>query len=507
MDSTVEFGVLGPVEARIGGRAVLLGGPRARAVLAALLLDANHVVPVSAVVLAAWGCEAPDAARFQAQNRISNLRRALREAGGGDVIQTAGTGYVIRLEAEQLDALRFDGDVRAARRLLAAGDLTEAARTLAAALRRWRGPALHGLLTPRLLAAAQRLDEARLTAQELLVDIDLRRGRHHEVIGPLLDLTAAHPWREGLAAQLILALYRAGRRREALEAYEATHRLLVKELGIDPGQALIRLRDRILRDDPALLADIADPAATDAAPIEPAVGVHLLPRAVPQFVGRRTALESLDTLAAAEPDGVAVCTITGPPGVGKTALAVHWAHRTPAGADGRLFVNLRAELSPAQALTTLLSGLGTPPDRMPPDEAAAVTMYRSLLAGRRVVVVLDNAASADQVRPLLPPGPGSVAIVTSRDRLIGLTVLEGARPLLLPALAEDDAVELLHRLIGAERIAADGADVVALARLCGRMPIALRMAAAQLGEWSGRIGDYVADLRSADPLPSLALPG
>jgi DNA-binding SARP family transcriptional activator len=254
MDATVRFGVLGPVEARIAGREVPLGGPRARSVLAVLLLDANRVVPLDTVVDAAWGSTAPDTARFQAQNRISGLRRALREAGGREVIETAGAGYAIRLESDQLDALHFEAEVRQARRLAGGGDLTGGAQFLSRALRRWRGPALHGLTTPRLAAAARRLDETRLAAQELLVDIDLRRGRHHEVIATLLDLTASHPWREGLAAQLIVALYRSGRRREALLEYERTHRLLAEELGLDPGPELVRLRNGVLRDDLGPLA-------------------------------------------------------------------------------------------------------------------------------------------------------------------------------------------------------------------------------------------------------------
>ncbi|MBB5868278.1 DNA-binding SARP family transcriptional activator [Allocatelliglobosispora scoriae] len=524
MDSDVFFGVLGPVEVTIGGHDVAIGGPRARAVLAALLLEANRVVPVDAVVTAAWGNDPPDGARFQSQNRVSALRRALRDAGGGDVIATAGTGYILRIAPGQLDAESFADDIRQAQRLIDTADPDGAAHALTGALRRWRGPALHGLTTPRLLAAAQRLDEARLTARELLIDVELQRSRHHEIVGELLDLANAHPWREKLIARLVLALYRSGRRREALEAYERTQRLLVEELGVDPGQELVRLRDQVLRDDPSLL--VVRPAApSGAGPVaggaavtgggDPAPapgGVHLIPRSVPHFIGRGYALNTLDALTSS-PDTVAVCTIIGPPGVGKTALAVHWAHQSAAFPDGRLFVNLRgygptAPLRPAEGLAVLLAGLGTPPDRIPRDEAAAVARYRSLLADRRVLVVLDDASDADQVRPLLPPSPGSAVIVTSRGRLTGLTAMEGARPMTLPVLAEDDAVELLVRLIGVDRAGAERSAVVELARVCGRLPIALRIAAAQIGEQPDtEIAVFVADLRAAGPLQSLTIVG
>jgi DNA-binding SARP family transcriptional activator len=262
MASVLTFGLLGPVEACVDGVTVPLGGPRSRAVLAALLLDANRVVPVEAIAVAAWGGEAPDTARLQSQNRMSALRRALRAAGGRDVISTVGAGYVVHVGPDELDAHRFDAGLSEAHRRIADGQLSTAADALSAALRLWRGPALYGLDTPRLLAAAQRFDEARLGARELLADLNLARGRHHEVIGELLDLVTAYPWRERCVARLMVALYRAGRRREALDAFDRTSRLLVTELGVGPGQDLIRVRDQVLRDDPRLdgepIASIVD---------------------------------------------------------------------------------------------------------------------------------------------------------------------------------------------------------------------------------------------------------
>jgi DNA-binding SARP family transcriptional activator len=248
----LTFGILGPVTVRIGTCPVPIGGPRAHAVLAALLLEPGRVVQLGRIVETAWGDEPPPGARFQAQNRVSGLRRALRGAGAEGVIITVNSGYLLREPAGGLDATEFDGRVRQARRHVTAGDLDEAAGALTAALALWRGEALAGLASRRLLAAARRLEEARLAARELLVEVELRRGRHHELVPDLLELTALHPWRERLVVQLMTALYRAGRRSDALATFERTRRKLAYELGTDPGPALVSLRDRILRDGPEL---------------------------------------------------------------------------------------------------------------------------------------------------------------------------------------------------------------------------------------------------------------
>ena len=523
MGSTMFFGLLGPVEARVDDREVRLGGPRARAVLAALLLDANRVVPLASIVQTAWGDEASGAARFQVQNRMSALRRALRQSGGEDLIETAGAGYVIHVQPGQLDAQLFDTQLDEARRSIAAGDLTSAARTLTDALRLWRGPALHGLETPQLRVAARCLDEARLTARELLVDLDLRLGRHHEVIGELLDFVTAHPWREGAAGKLMLALYRAGRRREALEAYERTHHLLRSELGIDPGDDLVRLRDQILRDDPRLSYSIPDGAAEPAAAVgtasgpsvagqfagsptgvvdtaiqqdrdgaEPGTdlnGVDLVPRQLPMvtrhFVGRADELARLDRLAA--PTGSATVTLlmVGMAGVGKTALAVYWAHRI-AGQfhDGQLYVNLRGfdpartPMAPAEAIRGFLDALAIPPGRIPANLDAQAALYRSLLAGRRMLVVLDNAGHADQVRPLLPGSPTCFVVVTSRNRLAGLAAIEDVQAITLDLLPAAEAEELLSQRLGPDRVGAEPQVTSEIIARCGRLPLALAIVAA-----------------------------
>ena len=425
-----------------------------------------------------------------------------------NVISTVPAGYVITVDGGQLDVDIFEHGVRVARQQLEARRLGEAAQSLSTALSLWRGPALHGLDTPRMLAVAERFNESRLAARELRIDIELRRGRHDDVLGELLDLVAGHPWREHAAAQLMLALYRSGRRRDALAAFEQTQRLLRTELGIDPSPDLTRLRDRMLRDDPLLLLidepepvpASADTATDDEKNEDPTDPVAMLPRAVPHLVGRDDDLRTLDDLAVSDA-GTAVATIVGPPGVGKTALAVHWGHRV-AGRfpDGQLFVDLHGHgpgtpSTPMAALTTILVELGVPVAHLPADETVAVARYRSLLAGKRMLVVLDNARDAGQVRPLLPAGPGSVAVVTSRQRMTGLTAVDGARPMTLGLLTESAATQLLEELLGSARLAAEPAAARALIALCGRLPLALRIAAAQLQEETGRsIGEHVTEV-------------
>jgi len=396
--------------------------------------------------------------------------------------------------------LSNDGtDVREVERLLRQApqspEPAEVARGLHRALNLWRGRPLADVTGVAWLEEqAERLDLLWLRVRQALSEARLAAGEHAQLVPELEQIAADHPLDERVHGQLMLALYRSGRQADALAVYHRLRHTLDEELGIDPGQALRDLETAILRQDPALSAPAA--AATLAAP--PAPVPAQLPSAVPAFTGRTAELARLDALAGldagaagaglgpATPATVAICAVSGTAGVGKTALAVHWAHRV-AGRfpDAQLYVNLRgfdpagAALDPGQALRGFLDAFGVPTARIPADLDAQAGLYRSLLAGKRVLVVLDNARSAEQVRPLLPGAPGCLAIVTSRDQLAGLVATEGARPLALDLLTAADARKLLVRRLGADRAVGEPEAVEAIITACARLPLALTIAAAR----------------------------
>jgi tetratricopeptide (TPR) repeat protein len=341
-------------------------------------------------------------------------------------------------------------------------------------------------------AHAARLEQSRLGAVEERIDVELTLGRHGDVIEELRDLTAVHPLRERLWAQLMLALYRCGRRAEALDAYRHARRLLVDDLGVEPGPQLQQLHRSVLVDDPQLAGP--QPAATVTIRVAPAQ----LPADSATFVGRTGHLRQLDLLV----DGNAPpALVVGAAGVGKTALVVHWAHRVrPNFPDGQLFINLQGyapslPLRPIDALSRLLPALGATPEQIPADLETAAALYRSLLADRSMLIVLDNAAHADQVRPLLPGSPRSLALVTSRDQLTGLVALDSATRIALDVLPEGEAHALLTRILGAGKVGAEPQATIELSELCGRMPLALRIAAARVMSGRGSIAAYAEQLR------------
>jgi DNA-binding SARP family transcriptional activator/Tfp pilus assembly protein PilF len=452
----MRFGILGPVTAWTADGTAQVGGPREHRLLAALLLSPNRRVTVDRLMSVLWADQPPATARDQVHNSVRLLRRNL------DVDLTwDGGGFVLAVVPDDLDASRFERWVRAAVELPDA----EAAALLRRALDLWRGAALSGLDSRELGAEARRLDEQRLTCLERRIDLDLALGRDQELVAELRALVAEHPLRERLHALLMRALYRSGRQAEALTTYREARALLVEELGIEPGAELAELEQAILRSDPSLR-----PPVTSTVPQQ-------LPVDVVGFTGRAAALARLD---AADANLVLV---TGSAGVGKTALAVHWAHRVrDRFPDGRLHVDLRGysaspPVTPAEALGRFLRALGTPAERVPRDVDEAAGLYRSLLADRRVLVVLDNAATSAQVRPLLPGGPGCLVVATSRDRLGGL-VKDGAVRVPLHVLEEAESRALLVRVLGADRVAAEPDASAELAALCGHLPLALRIAAA-----------------------------
>lgn len=499
----IEFRVLGPVEGLLGGAPLDLGPRKQRLVLAALLLEANRPLSTDRLVDLSWPDSPPPSARTAIHGRISRLRAVL--AGQPEVaLVSAGSGYTLHVDPAAVDAHRFTGllaDARDARADDVAAGLYDQALAL------WRGPALDGTTTEDVRRAlCGNLEEARLQAVDELAEVRLRLGLHRDLVEYLTSHLAAHPTRERTAAQLALALYRCGQAGDALEVCRRTRRRLHDDLGIDPGPDLTDLEVAILRKDAAL--DRPAPAPASAPPAVPA---HL-PPAVAGFTGRASERRRLAEVLSDAGPTVPVAVISGAAGVGKSALAVLCAHDVAARyPDGQLHVNLRGydlaePMATVTALGRFLRALGLPPSRVPADEEEAMLAYRSLLAGRRVLVVLDNAGRAEQVRPLLPGAPGCGVLVTSRDELRGLTALDGAWSLRLDVLSPAESLALLARMVGAHRLAADQAAADELARRCDHLPLALRIAGAHLAARPEQpVAEYVREL-AEDILGALAIP-
>jgi DNA-binding SARP family transcriptional activator/Tfp pilus assembly protein PilF len=478
---SVEFRVLGPLEAAVGGVAVDLGGPRQRVVLGMLLARAGQVVGLAALVDALWGgAPPPDAART-ARAYVHRLRKALP----AEAVLTRPPGYLLRPEPGLLDAARFETLAAAGSAELAAGRAGTAADWLGAALALWRGEA-YGEFgdVPALRAEGARLAGLRLAALADRIAADLARGLGAGLVAEIDELTRAHPGHERLWGHLLIALYRAGRRSEALEAYERARAGLVEESGLEPSPALLAIHRQVLAQDPALFGPPA-PAAVNAAAVGPGARPAQLPAATAGFAGRQRELAELDR-ALAGAAAVVISAVSGTAGVGKTALAVHWAHqvadRFP---DGQLYVNLRgfapggAVLGTGEAIRGFLDGLGVPAERIPAGVDEQAALWRASVAGRRVLVVLDNARDAEQVRPLLPGTPSAFTVITSRNQLAGLVATDGARPVRLDPLSTGEARELLTARLGADRPAAEPDAVTEIVDRCARLPLALSITAAR----------------------------
>jgi DNA-binding SARP family transcriptional activator len=481
----MEFRVLGAVEALADGVRVDLGPPRQRCVLIALLADANEAVSADELVERVWGDRSPLRVRAGLRTYLSRLR-----AAGVDIGRRAG-GYVLTADRASVDLHRFRVLCAQAR---SAGE--HAAPLLDQALSLWRGEAFAGLHSPWVTALRDELEAERAAAELDHTDLRLRAGEHAELVGVLTRRAATWPLDERLAGQLMLALFRSGRQADALAAYQAVRVRLADELGTDPGRPLRDLYQRLLTGE------------ADRRPAERPVPA-LLPAGVHTFTGRAEQLAQLDTVLAAagdEPNAVVISAVSGTGGVGKTALALHWAHRVAERfPDGQLYLNLRgfdpsgAPLSLEQAARSLLESLGVAQEDLPSSVDGRVAMFRSLVAHKRILVVLDNARDTEHVRALLPGSPGCLVVVTSRNRLTGLVVSEGAHSIVLDVLTANEARELLTRRVGAGRVRAEPGAVDEIIARCARLPLALAIVAARATAHAGTpLASLAAALRDAN---------
>lgn len=471
--ASLKFRLLGPVEAWRGTQRIHLGGWRQQSVLAALALRAGRSATIAELAAAVWDDFPPLTSKQQIHSAVSALRNAL----GGQILARHTAGYLLGVQPDRVDALLFGVLINQSRKAAADGDLALAVSRSREALGLWRGPALAGLAG--LSAQAVRLEEQRMLALEERIAAELQLGRHRDLIPELSELAAEQPTREQFIGQFMVALTRCGRASEALELYQQTRRRLASETGMDVGPELRRLELSVLRGD-------FDPGATLDRPLqvqEPERNVPTqLPLNLKSLVGRADTLAQLVTLASdqarsARPPAIL---ITGSPGIGKTVLAVAAAHRLGSEfPDGQLYADLRGfspgdqARPPANALGFFLNALGVPPDQVPSGLPAMAGLFRRSLASRRMVVVLDNARDADQVRALMPGTPGCVTIVSSRDQMSSLIADQPMRFFRLDPLPDPQARDLLASRLGSDRIAAEPEAVDGIVKSCAGLPLAL----------------------------------
>lgn len=525
------FKILGPLQVTGASGAKQIPPGRQQVILEVLLLSVNRIVTTEDLVDAIWDEDPPDTARTQVQICVSRLRKALAENAGGAAIVTRAPGYVLTVEPDRVDLAVYRSRAAQAeaaerdRRFERASDLYRGAASL------WRGPALYGSPSPMVSARAVRLDEDRMNTVKTYLDLDLALGRHHQLVGELSALVSEHPLREGLRAQLMLALFRSGRQAEALETYRVGRALCVRELGLEPGSELRALESAILAGQESVLRDSgaarlasrgksartgqpprSETRAAESGPADPPVEQvgpgWIKPRQLPaltvDLVGRKHEFEAAEKAltAARESRRTGVVVITGKPGVGKSTLASYICHTLTGTSfpDGQLYCDLRGTsdqpLEAFEVLGRFLRALGIPGPAIPETTDERADMYRSILAERRVVVVLDNAVRGSVLGPLLPGGGGSAVVVTSRGRL---TSVPGARTIELDILSTEDSLEVMERALGEQRVRDEPAAADALVLAVGRLPLALSIVAARLAarpHWSlAAMADKLADER------------
>lgn len=523
-ERVMQVGLLGPLTLSRGGQMITPSAPKLRQVLSLLVLQANSVTRVDQLVEELWEESPPPSALTTVQTYIYQLRKLLkladsappsdgalldsmaqrqRSAGDSPVLLSHPGGYILQLRSlSDIDACLFEQLAERGRQELLSGQVTVAADTLRLALGLWRGGVLEGVSTgPLLYAQVARLDERRRTVLGLRIEADLQLGRHQEITGELASLVSAEPTREDFSAKLMLALYRCGRRADALQVYQRIRSVLVEELGLDPAAELQRLHQLMLAADSELDLPTGPVAATtNTRPVT--VTPAQLPAEIPDFVGRATESEQFErAVSNGHGHGLRVVNLVGRPGIGKSTFAIHAARevreRFP---DGQLYVDLRdSDGNPASARETLvgfLKALGADERDVPSSVGEAAMMFRSWTADRRLLMLLDEASSDDQLHHLLPGGSACAVVVTSRSRLGGLP---GGVHLKLPVLTAEESVELLSAVLGSPRVEREHAAALRLVELGDRLPLALRAIAAKLAARPGwrlsRMVDRLTDER------------
>lgn len=522
----VKFGILGPLYVLDEDEAELvIGAPRLQVLLASLLARSGRVVSAETLADYVWDGTPPPGAKATLQSYVMRLRRLLGSAAGAR-LKTRAPGYLLDADSD-LDLRLFERLRHEGQQSVDGGQWEQAASAFRSALGLWRGEALADVPSELLRRdECDRLAEGRMAVTESWAEAELRVGRPHIVVPELSGLCSDHPFRESLHALLMTALYASGRRAEALSEFVAVRRRLIEEVGVEPGPKLVALHARMLSDDPTLLDGSRSPAPDDqqtpqgnpaiargdasargGRPRHPAAEVipRQLPAAIRHFTARAAELETLTALltdASAAAGTMVITALGGMGGVGKTALAVHWAHQVAETfPDGQLYVDLRgfspdtAPLTPAEAVRGFLDAFGVPASRLPASVEAQCALYRSLVADKRVLVVLDNARDAVQVRPLLPGAASCVALVTSRHRLTSLAAVEGAQILDLDVFSREDARDLLVRRLGTRWTAVQSAALDELIELCSGLPLALSIAAARASGRPERIVAVAEELR------------
>ncbi|MFE6505390.1 BTAD domain-containing putative transcriptional regulator [Kitasatospora sp. NPDC057738] len=480
----LRFAVLGPLRGWRDGGELVLGSPQQRSLLLALLLRANHPVSTGQLVDDLWGEEPPAKPSAVIRTYVHRLRRVL----GPDAPTTLSGGYLLALDPGALDTHRVEELLDEAKELRADGEHAHAAGALRSALALWQGEPMTALPGPYAERQRGEWAERRVTVLESCLEAEIEAGPSGELVAELTAVVAEHPLRERFSELLMLALYGTGRQAEALGLFRTADQRLREQLGVSAGPGLRELQRRILVADTGLVAPPRPrPAAATRPPhrTRPPYRAAVRPTQVPadlaDFTGREAQTEALRAVLLA-PRTVPVATVSGLGGVGKTALAVHVAHELAADfPDGQLYLDLHGAdgrpTRPEEAVGTFLRSLGVPADALAPGLAERSAQFRSLLTDRRVLVVLDNARDAEQIRPLLPGRPGCAVLVTSRARLGSLP---NAHVVELSAFARQEALGLLGRVIGGQRLRAEERTAAELVRLCGHLPLAVRILAARL---------------------------